>query len=81
MRRPLDYVNPRDLLSHVVLPSPDSGILGQSVRFGLVGGLVTMIYLVSTILLADLRTTRRLISRKSPVLGGWPDPLSSVRPV
>lgn len=54
VRRPLEYTEPGDPPSRLVLRSPDSGILGQSVRFALVGGLVMLIYLLTTILLADI---------------------------
>jgi putative flippase GtrA len=36
------------------LRSPDSGIIGQGLRFALAGGAVALIYILTTILLADL---------------------------
>jgi putative flippase GtrA len=36
------------------LLSPDLGVIGQSVRFALAGGLVALIYTLTTILLADV---------------------------
>jgi putative flippase GtrA len=38
----------------LALLSPDAGILGQGVRFALAGGLVALVYTLTTILLADV---------------------------
>jgi putative flippase GtrA len=54
VRRPLEYVSPRLYPSRLVSRSADSGILGQGVRYALAGGLVTIIYVLSTILLANV---------------------------
>jgi putative flippase GtrA len=36
------------------LRSPDSGLVGQGVRFGIAGGTVALVYLVTTTILADV---------------------------
>jgi putative flippase GtrA len=38
----------------MTLLSPDRGIVGQGVRFALAGGLVTLLYTLTTIVLADV---------------------------
>jgi putative flippase GtrA len=37
-----------------VLKAPESGLLGQGVRFGLAGGTVALVYLASTTILAEV---------------------------
>jgi putative flippase GtrA len=44
----------RRRLKHRRLLTPDSGLLGQGVRFGIAGGTVTVVYLGTTTLLADI---------------------------
>lgn len=36
------------------LRSPDSGLIGQGVRFGIAGGTVALVYLTTTTILADV---------------------------
>ena len=36
------------------LRSPDSGLIGQGVRFGVTGGIVALVYLTTTTVLADV---------------------------
>lgn len=54
MRHPLAYDDSSSRRSRLALLSPDRGILGQGVRFALAGGLVALVYTLTTILLADV---------------------------
>jgi putative flippase GtrA len=48
----LDDSRPRSLRARVL--SPELGLLGQGLRFALAGGVVSLVYVLTTILLADV---------------------------